>query len=84
MRITEFTEGEYTINLRDPEKNGWAIIRCGFRLSRKGQLDYEPMPSSRTESWIKKHTFSLKEARTKVKKLIKQDEKNKNSRRILK
>jgi hypothetical protein len=73
MRATEFTEGEYTINLRSPKDNGWAIMKHNFRLSRKGELDYEPMPSSRTETWIKNHTFSLEEAKKKVKELIKKE-----------
>lgn len=46
-----------SVELRDPKKNGWAVI-CNGRLNKNTmEFDYEPLPSSRTDEWIEAHTF---------------------------
>jgi hypothetical protein len=39
----------------DGEK--WAVRRSGCCLSKSGEWDYEPIPSSRTDSFYKKYRF---------------------------
>lgn len=41
----------------------WAIRYQGFRMSRSGKLGYEPTNSSKTDRYIRSHTFTLAEAR---------------------
>ena len=40
----------------------WAVVRAGKCLNRRGEWDYEPSPSSRTDRWIKGHRFTLEKA----------------------
>lgn len=37
----------------------WSACWMGQCLNVKGQWDYEPIPSSRTDRWIAKHRFDL-------------------------
>jgi len=46
---------ERTTNLND--KASYAVRRFGSCLSRSGKWVIEPMPSSRTSTWLKKHRF---------------------------
>lgn len=40
---------------------GWAIIGIGERLTRTGKWIYQPQPSSRSDYFIKRTTFTLEE-----------------------
>jgi hypothetical protein len=53
-----------TINLDGPDdKPYWTVTHYSNRLSHDGTWDYEPLPSSRTEEWIRNHSFdSVEEA----------------------
>ena len=51
-------------------KGKWAIRFAHQCLSKKGNWIYEPMPSSRTESFFKKTRFGFKEAMKVFKKEI--------------
>lgn len=74
-RITEYTFGPETE--RDPVRviyrgaDLWAVVRGHQCLSNKGVWDFEPLPSSRTETWLATHRFSknvaLKLAQAEVK-----------------
>ena len=51
------------IEERDSEKNLWGVFdKFGNRLNRKGMAEHEPLPSSRTDEWIKEHSFTFQEA----------------------
>ena len=66
MRITKMssdTDCFTYIELRDREKDLWAVMASGNRLSKDLQWDYEPLPSSRTQEWIDNHSFTFPEAR---------------------
>jgi hypothetical protein len=66
MRIGEYISdnGNLRIVLKDDIKNLWAIMDCGgLRMSRTFNWSIEPIPSNRTEEYIKEHSFSLKEAK---------------------
>ncbi len=39
----------------------WAIRQAGFCLNRKGDWEYEPIPSSRTEAFFKRCRFNTLE-----------------------
>jgi hypothetical protein len=41
----------------------YGVIWRSRRLSRSGKWSWEPLPSSRTDAWIKRHSFSYDEAR---------------------
>jgi len=70
MIPTEFlTEDcQYRLTLRSfkkDEKEPWGIFNImTLRLSKKGTFDFEPIPSSRTDEWIKEHSFSFKNAKS--------------------
>ena len=52
-----------TINLDGPDEAPyWTVTRHNLRLSRDGTWDYEPLPSSRTEEWIRNHSFDSVES----------------------
>jgi hypothetical protein len=52
-----------SIELRNPEKNTWAVKTLGGLCINKELLgDYEPMPSNRTDEWLKEFRFDEKEA----------------------
>ncbi|GAA2696399.1 hypothetical protein [Actinoplanes palleronii] len=40
----------------------WAVIWRSYCINRRGVWDYEPLPSSRTDRWLKAHRFELDEA----------------------
>jgi hypothetical protein len=46
---------ERTTHLDDTAS--YAVRRLGSCLSRSGKWVIEPMPSSRTDAWLKKHRF---------------------------
>lgn len=51
-----------TLELRDPERGLWCVLRLGSNLSRDGHWLHEPLPSSRTEGFIAATRFTLPEA----------------------
>lgn len=51
---------EVTVEWRGPRLDGgvsWAVLYRSNRLSRRGEWDYEPFPSSRTDEWISAHSW---------------------------
>jgi len=40
----------------------WAVCHGGFCLSRDGEWDYEPLPSSREDDWLAAHRFEVQTA----------------------
>ena len=40
----------------------WAVRRMGRCLNRRGEWSYEPIPSSRTDRWLRAHRFDLETA----------------------
>jgi hypothetical protein len=54
-----------TIEWRGP-LDSWAICHIGRCLSSRGRWDHEPLPSSRTEAFIRSHRFTLAEAKQKA------------------
>lgn len=40
----------------------WAVRWMGRCLNRRGGWDLEPIPSSRTEAWLRAHRFDLETA----------------------
>lgn len=40
--------------------DAYVVVMSGdtFRLSRAGEFHYQPIPSSRTEEWIREHSFA--------------------------
>ena len=60
--VTTYTLPNGTTVERTMQRDGsflWAV-RDGFEncLSKSGEWDYEPFPSSRTEEWLDQHRFS--------------------------
>lgn len=57
----------------DPNQPNWAVT-YGYscRANRRGKLSFESGPSSRTERYIKSHSFTLEEAEKVAKKVMKQ------------
>ena len=39
--------------------SGWAVRRMGRCLDARGEWDWEPQPSSRTDEWIATHRHDL-------------------------
>ncbi len=53
----------YQIRVEERSKDQWAVLDpLGDTLSDKGEWDYEPQPSSRTDAWLKSHRFDLEAA----------------------
>lgn len=48
-----------TIEWRGPGPDSWAVMHHAYCLSKGGKWDYEPLPSSRTDAFIKRHRFTL-------------------------
>lgn len=46
----------------DPGDDTWAITRFETVLNRAGEWEYEPQPSSRTEDFIARTRYPLREA----------------------
>lgn len=40
----------------------WAVRWMGRCVNRRGEWSYEPIPSSRTDRWLKAHRFDLETA----------------------
>lgn len=54
-----------SVSLESNGKDKWAIrTHNQLCLGKNLEWDYEPLPSSRTEEWLKAHRFSLEEALT--------------------
>jgi len=60
-----YKDGIYVENTYNGEKDIWAIRNscCSSCLNKKGKWEYEPMPSSRTDNFLKRCRFTLKEAK---------------------
>ncbi len=43
-------------------ETGWTVSYNGTVLNRFGQMEYEPLPSSRTDEFIERTRYSLEEA----------------------
>lgn len=43
------------------EQEYWTVTHFGFRLSRNGDWDYQPVPSERSLEWILEHAFKTPE-----------------------
>lgn len=43
-------------------KDRWAVLHAGSALSRAGEWDWEPSPSSRDDEWLDDHRFAREEA----------------------
>lgn len=49
----------YEGDVRDVTR--WAVTRNGDCLNRAGTWDYEPLPSDRTDDWLKEHRFDTRD-----------------------
>jgi len=51
--------GIHVVRKLRPDGAAWyaVIVRSSFALSRDGTLDYEPMPSSRTDEYLLQHRW---------------------------
>jgi len=52
----------WKITIESRGKGWWAVCHLRHCLSTGGKWDYEPLPSSRTNAWLKRHRFDLPEA----------------------
>lgn len=52
---------DFFIELRNSEKNHWAVIRHGLVLNKDLQMEYEPLPSSRDEEFFQRCRFNSPE-----------------------
>jgi hypothetical protein len=51
------------ICMRDPKQNLWAIVVDGSGvLTSEGEVEYEPMPSSRDDEFLQRSRFTQNEA----------------------
>lgn len=44
-------------------KGRWAVCHHGYVLDHNNKWHYEPLPSARTEAWLRRHRFGVDEAR---------------------
>lgn len=51
-----------TVESRDPEADRWAIVCGSLVWSRRKGWEYEPLPSSRSEAFLKRARWTLAEA----------------------
>ena len=51
-----------TVEERNPDEGLWSVKDTFGCLNRRGERDYEPSPSNRTNRWLKSHRFPLDEA----------------------
>lgn len=58
------------VELRDHDHDRWSVVGSVGALSRGGAWDYEPLPSSRTERWLKSHRFTLGEALRRAERVV--------------
>lgn len=54
-RGTELTHIE--IREQRDGKDKWAVVRMGMVLNRAGEWEYEPLPSSRSDAFIRRTRF---------------------------
>jgi hypothetical protein len=57
-----YDASSWSIKVERRGPDAWAVIHHSRCLHRSGRWDYEPIPSSRTDRWIKSHRFPLDEA----------------------
>lgn len=50
------------VELRDANADRWAVVNSGYCYDAKGNADAEPIPSSRTKSWLRRYRHSLDDA----------------------
>ena len=56
-----FRRGRISIEFRGDSQ--WAVLEdSSYCLNRDGEFEYEPLPSSRDEAFLKRCRFSLQEA----------------------
>lgn len=48
----------YDVSVEYRGKGMWAVCWMGRCYDRKGVADYEPIPSSRTDKWLKRFRFA--------------------------
>lgn len=63
-------EREVKIVRRHPHEDSWAIVVSAWVWTRKGKLEDEPMPSSRTPAFLKRARWTLGEAWPEAKRLV--------------
>jgi len=56
--------------LADKPDRCWAIRSMSRCLSRRGEWVYEPLPSSRTDRWIRGHRFTEAEALKRAREVV--------------
>jgi hypothetical protein len=52
----------FNLRVEERDEGSWAVLHGGSCLRTSGGWDYEPLPSSRTDRWLKQHRFSLEAA----------------------
>jgi hypothetical protein len=62
-----------TVEWRGPDS--WGVYFRGFCATRKGKLAPEPLPSSRSDYYLKTHRFPLEEATQIAQKVLKAERK---------
>lgn len=78
----ESTQTKVFIQVVDPLKNLWGVYESDtMRLSRSNGWSYVPLPSARSDEWIKNHSFTWDEART-ILALIDAEVQSKSARKI--
>ncbi len=65
--VKYYVDNDMYIENRDPEKSfslnsSWAVVYRSACINKDGELEYEPMPSSRDEGFYKRCRFTLEEA----------------------
>ncbi len=70
----ETDNGEYSMELRNKEKDLWGIFSEGQRLRKlkincANIFEYEPQPSNRSNEWIKEFSFTYEEAKKRLQEL---------------
>jgi hypothetical protein len=68
MIVTEYQLNDFKIKAReivDSEVTSWGVYMSSLVYSKKNkQFEWEPLPSSRDNEWLKDHRFnSLEEAK---------------------
>jgi len=69
QQVKKGIQPQVGIEWRGPDK--WVIVMDNmYVLNKKGQFEYEPMPSSRTDDFLSRTRFSFEEAWLKAECLI--------------
>ncbi|GFM34065.1 hypothetical protein [Desulfovibrio subterraneus] len=63
---------EREVNIEARGEGKWCVYRGGYVLTRKGKWEYEPLPSSRTQSFYDNTRFTLEEAFERANAVIKE------------